>query len=61
MVAAVIPLHIMVHKKEFIYGNHKIDLLALTALHIQLLIGLVLYFVSSLVFASLAQMANKEL
>ncbi|MDR6762859.1 hypothetical protein J2Y38_003077 [Flavobacterium sp. 2755] len=47
-------------KKEFTAKDRKISLFALIGTHTQLLIGLVLYFVSSLGFAQLGQMTNAE-
>jgi hypothetical protein len=46
-------------KKEFTSGNRKIALFALIACHIQLLLGLVLYFISPVGFAMLGEMKNK--
>ena len=48
-------------KKEFTSNDKKIALFALIAIHIQLLVGLILYFVSPLGFASLGQMSDKAL
>jgi hypothetical protein len=48
-------------KKEFTAKDRKIALFALIAIHIQLLIGLIVYFVSPLGFASLGQMSDKAL
>ncbi|WP_016991207.1 hypothetical protein [Flavobacterium sp. ACAM 123] len=48
-------------KKEFTAKDRKITLFALIAIHIQLLIGLIVYFVSPLGFASLGQMSDKAL
>lgn len=47
-------------KKEFTAKDRKISLFALIGTHTQLLIGLILYFVSSLGFAQLGQMTNAE-
>lgn len=48
-------------KKEFIAKDRKIALFALIGTHTQLLIGLVLYFVSPLGKAAFGQMSNAEL
>ena len=47
--------------KEFTAKDRKIALFALIAIHIQLLVGLVLYFVSPLGLDSLGQMSDKAL
>ncbi|MGZ9677050.1 hypothetical protein [Flavobacterium sp. GNP001] len=47
--------------KEFTSKDRKIALFALIAIHIQLLVGLVLYFVSPLGLDSLGQMSDKGL
>ncbi|WP_310378789.1 hypothetical protein [Flavobacterium sp.] len=51
----------MFSKKEFTTRDRKIVLFGLIATHIQLLAGLILYFVSPLGLASLGQMADKAL
>jgi hypothetical protein len=62
MVIAVVSFLIgLLSKKEFTPVNRKIALIALIVIHIQLLVGLILYFVSPLGFASLGQMADKAL
>lgn len=48
-------------KKEFTGKDRKIALFALAAIHTQLLIGLVVYFVSPLGLASLGQMKDAAL
>lgn len=48
-------------KKEFTAKDRKIALFGLIAIHTQLLIGLVLYFVSPLGLTSLGQMSDKAL
>ncbi len=48
-------------KKEFTQKDRKISLFGLAAIHTQLLIGLILYFVSPLGFTSLGQMSDKAL
>lgn len=48
-------------KKEFMPKDRKIALFALIFTHIQLLVGLVVYFVSPLGKAALSQMSNAEL
>lgn len=45
-------------KKEFTEKDRKISLFALAAIHTQLLIGFVVYFVSDLGFNSLGNMKN---
>jgi hypothetical protein len=49
----------MFSKKEFTPRDRKIALFGLIAIHVQLLAGLILYFVSPLGLASLGQMADK--
>ena len=61
VIAVVNSLIGMSSKKEFTAKDRKIALFALIAIHLQLLIGLILYFVSPLGFASLGQMADKVL
>lgn len=51
----------MLSKKEFTARDRKIALFGLIGIHIQLLVGMVLYFVSPLGFASFGQMADKAL
>ena len=48
-------------KREFVARDRKIALFGLIATHLQLLFGLLLYFVSPNGFASLGQMADKNL
>jgi ABC-type Na+ efflux pump permease subunit len=48
-------------KKEFIAKDKKIALFGLIAVHIQLLVGLILYFVSPLGAASFGQMKDAAL
>lgn len=48
-------------KKEFTPKDRKIALFSLIGSHIQLLVGLALYFVSPLGFNSLGQMSDKAL
>jgi len=48
-------------KKEFLPKDRKISLFALIAIHIQLVVGLILYFVSPLRKASLGQMKDPAL
>ena len=48
-------------KKEFVAKDRKIALIGLATLHTQLLIGLILYFVSGKGFDSLGQIGNPEL
>lgn len=51
----------MFSKKEFISRDRKIALFALIGTHTQLLVGLILYFISPLGLASLGQMSDKAL
>ncbi|MGA9638337.1 hypothetical protein [Flavobacterium sp.] len=48
-------------KKEFTPKDRKISIMGLIGTHTQLLIGLILYFVSPLGFSSLGQMSDKML
>ena len=48
-------------KKEFTERDRKIALFALAAIHTQLLIGIVVYFVSPLGFSALGQMKDAAL
>jgi hypothetical protein len=48
-------------KKEFTPRDRKIALFALIAVHVQLVIGFILYFVSPLGFDSLGQMKDSAL
>lgn len=48
-------------KREFTAKDRKIALFGLIATHIQLLIGLILYFVSPLGSASIGQMAESDI
>ena len=48
-------------KKEFTARDRKIALFGLIVIHVQLLVGMILYFVSPLGFASFGQMADKAL
>ena len=62
LVGAVINSFVgLFSKKEFTATDRKIALFGLVAIHTQLLIGLVLYFVSGRGFDSLGQMSNSEL
>jgi len=62
LVVAVINSFVgLFFKKEFTATDRKISLFGLVAIHTQLLIGLVLYFVSGRGFDSLGQMSNSEL
>lgn len=51
----------LVSKKEFVTKDRKIALFALIATHIQILVGVILYFVSPLGWASFGQMSDKAL
>jgi NADH:ubiquinone oxidoreductase subunit 2 (subunit N) len=48
-------------KKEFTAKDRKIALFGLIATHIQLVVGLILYFVSPLGLASFGQMAESDI
>jgi hypothetical protein len=61
VVAVINALVGMVSKKEFTAKDRKISILGLIGTHTQLLIGLILYFVSPLGFGSLGQMSDKLL
>jgi len=62
LVVAVVNSFIgMFSKKEFTAKDRKIALFGLIGIHTQLLIGLILYFVSPLGFASFGQMSDKAL
>ena len=62
LVVAVINAAIgMTSKKEFTPKDRKIALLGLIATHIQLVVGLILYFVSPLGLASFGQMAESDI
>ena len=61
IIAVVNSLVGLYSKKEFTAKDRKIALFALAAIHTQLLVGLILYFLSPLGFASLGQMADKNL
>ena len=61
LVVAVVNSAIgMTSKKEFTAKDRKIALFGLIATHIQLVVGLVLYFVSPLGLASFGQMAESD-
>jgi hypothetical protein len=60
-VAAITSLIGYTTKKEFLPRDRKIALFALIAIHIQLVIGLILYFVSPLGKDSLGQMKDAAL
>ena len=61
VVAVVNSLIGMFSKKEFTAKDRKIALFGLIGIHTQLFIGLILYFVSPLGFASFGQMSDKAL
>ena len=62
LVVAVVNSFIgMSSKKEFTSKDRKIALFALIAIHMQLLVGIILYFVSPLGLASFGQMSDKAL
>ncbi|MEY3500674.1 MAG: hypothetical protein RL308_2343 [Bacteroidota bacterium] len=61
VVAVVNSLIGMASKKEFTAKDRKIALLGLIGTHTQLLVGLILYFVSPIGFESLGNMSDKAL
>jgi NADH:ubiquinone oxidoreductase subunit 2 (subunit N) len=61
VVAVVNSLIGMTSNKEFTSKDRKIALFGLIATHIQLVIGLVLYFVSPLGLSAFGQMSDKAL
>lgn len=61
VIAVVNALIGMSSKKEFTEKDRKIALFGLIGTHVQLLIGLILYFVSPLGLSSLGQMSDKAL
>ncbi|TRX40481.1 hypothetical protein [Flavobacterium restrictum] len=61
LIAVINAIIGLTSKKEFTAKDRKIALFALIATHTQLLIGLILYFVSPLGLASFGQMADKAL
>ncbi|WP_291098449.1 MULTISPECIES: hypothetical protein [unclassified Flavobacterium] len=61
VIAVVNSLIGLFSKKEFTEKDRKIALFGLATIHTQLLIGLILYFVSPAGFASLGQMSDKAL
>lgn len=61
VIAVVNSLIGLVSKKEFTEKDRKIALFGLAAIHTQLLIGLILYFVSPLGLSSLGQMKDAAL
>jgi len=61
VIAIVNSLVGLFSKKEFTPKDRKISMFGLAAIHTQFLIGLILYFVSPLGFASLGQMSDKAL
>ncbi|WP_026708526.1 hypothetical protein [Flavobacterium frigidarium] len=61
VVAVLNALYGLISKKEFNATDRKIALFALIGTQTQLLIGLVIYFVSPLGFASLGNMSDKAI
>jgi hypothetical protein len=61
VIAVVNSLVGMSSKKEFTSKDRKIAIIGLIGIHMQLLVGLILYFVSPLGFSSLGQMSDKAL
>jgi heme A synthase len=60
-IAAINSLKGYLTKKEFTQTDRKIALFGLIGVHVQLLVGLILYFVSPLGHASLGQMKDSAL
>ncbi len=60
-IAVINSLIGLLAKKEFTATSRKISLFALITVHIQLAVGLILYFISPLGFNSLGQMSDKLL
>ena len=61
IIAVVLFLFGLFSKKEFTATDRKIALITLIVIHIQLLVGLILYFVSPLGFSALGNMGDKAL
>ena len=61
VIAVVNALIGMSSKKEFTPKDRKIALFGLIGIHVQLLVGIILYFVSPLGLSSLGQMSDKAL
>jgi hypothetical protein len=61
VIAVVNALIGLFSKKEFTAKDRKIAFFALSVIHTQLLIGIIVYFVSPLGFASLGQMKDAAL
>jgi hypothetical protein len=61
IIAVVNSLIGIISKKEFMAKDRKISLICLATIHTQLLIGLVIYFISPKGFSSLGQMSDKAL
>ncbi len=61
VIAVVNSLIGLFSKKEFTENDRKVALFALIGIHIQLVIGFIVYFVSPLGFASLGQMKDAAL
>lgn len=61
VIAVVNALIGMSSKKEFTLKDRKIALFGLIGIHVQLLVGIILYFVSPLGLDSLGQMSDKAL
>ncbi len=61
VIAVVNSVNGLFSKKDFAERDRKIALFALAAIHTQLLIGIVVYFVSPLGFSALGQMKDAAL
>ena len=61
VVAVIVSVLGLFSKKEFTSGNRKMALFALITVHVQLLVGLILYFLSPIGFAMLGEMKDKAI
>jgi hypothetical protein len=61
VVAVIVSVLGFTSKKEFTVNNRKIALFALIACHVQLLIGMFLYFISPVGFPLLGEMKDKAI
>ena len=61
VIAVIVSVLGLFSKKEFTSGNRKMALFALITVHVQLLVGLILYFLSPIGFAMLGEMKDKAI
>ena len=61
VIAVVVSALGLFSKKEFTSGNRKIALFALIAVHVQLFVGMFLYFLSPIGFVMLGEMKEKAI